>query len=85
MRGVSRWSKHATLVEESSPHAAARRMNGARAMKVSGGATILGLIILLLLVVAPSGPPALYVIGSVLFLAGMLGLTLPAPGRKKEE
>jgi hypothetical protein len=54
MRGVSRWSKHVTLVEESSPHTAASRVDGA-------------------------------VIGSVLFLAGMLGLTLPAPGRKKEE
>ncbi|MCS5724091.1 hypothetical protein N1028_13830 [Herbiconiux sp. CPCC 203407] len=55
-------------------------------MKSTAGlAAILGLIILLMLVLAPSGPPALYVIGAVLFLAGMLGITFPAPGRKKEE
>lgn len=53
-------------------------------MKIAGAAAILGLIILLMLVLAPSGPPALYVIGSVLFLAGMLGITLAPPGREKE-
>lgn len=51
-------------------------------MKTAAAAAILGLIILLLLVVAPSGPPALYVIGAVLFLAGMLGITLPRRGQE---
>ncbi|MFB2580009.1 hypothetical protein ACEXQD_02060 [Herbiconiux sp. P15] len=54
-------------------------------MKIAGTAALLGLIILLLLIVAPSGPPALYVIGSVLFLAGMLGITLPAPRSKTDD
>ncbi|MFB2555311.1 hypothetical protein [Herbiconiux liangxiaofengii] len=48
----------------------------------SSTVALLGVIILLFLIAAPGAPAAMYIIGGVLFLAGMLGLTLrPTPSR----